>query len=153
MVSQKGEKAEAAVEAENRATPVLTLDPRLQNEGKVKATLPPVVQNLAVTPEAAATLLHEKQTMAPTRAPKANYTGRARNTNTLDRKEDPAAGAPLLTAAHVEAQTPGNTRRKATTTAIAGESAPGPTRECLTDITTVIILVTVITADKHCSGF
>lgn len=148
MVSQKGEKAEVAVEAETRATPVLTRDPHLQNEGKVKATLPPVVQNLAVTPEAAATLLHEKQTMAPTKAPKARCMGRARSTNTLGRKEDPAAEALPLTAAHAEVQTPGSTRRKVTTTVIGGESVPGPTRECLIDTMTAIILVTVITVDE-----
>lgn len=146
MASQKGEKAE--VEAETRATLVLTHDPRLQNEGKVKATLPLVVQNLAATPEVAATLHHEKQTTAPTKAPKAKSMGRARNTNTLDRKDDPAAEAPPLTAAHAEVRIPGSTRRKVTTTMIGGESAPGPTRGFRIDTMTAIILVTVITADE-----
>lgn len=150
MGSQKGERAE--VEAETRATRALTRDLCLRNEGKVKVTLPLVVRNLAVTPEVVVTLRLEKRTMAPTKVPKASYMRKERTTNTLDIKGDPVAKALPLTAAHVEVQTPGSTRRKVTTTVSSVESAPGLTREFLVDIMTANILVTVITEDESTSA-
>lgn len=149
MVLQKEEKAEVVVEAETTAIPVLTRDLCLLSAGKVKATLPPVVQNLAVILEVEVTLHLEKQTMAPTKVPKASYMVRVRTTNTLDIKEDPGAEAPPLTAAHVEVQTLENTRRKVTTTVTIGGSVPGLTRECLIGTMTVITRVTVITEDEN----